>query len=216
MKVLFFIPAIFSCLIVLGQDDIIDNTSYNAAVEAYNEATTEYELENFEASLEGFQNAYALNPNNSDYSFGIASSYYELKNYDSAKAYIKEAIALEPKQPDYHYRAGNIYYHTREYFESFRNYTIAMNNQGRNDIFIDLSNCQFNRGVSALYSRLYEEAIKDFTAVISEENINVNALHMRGVAYYHLDRMDDACKDFTDANGLGHPNSKRYLDKYCE
>ncbi|MEM9338409.1 MAG: hypothetical protein AAGA66_06735 [Bacteroidota bacterium] len=217
MRIFCIVLSILTTIVCLGQtDDAIDNQAYNRAVDAYNDAKEAYEVENYTTSLEGFKLAHELNPNNSDYVFGIATSYYGLEVYDSAEYFIESAINLAPRQADYHYRAGNIYFHQEKYFDAFKNYTMAINYQGRDDVYIDLMNCQFNRGVSALYSRLYEEAIKDFTEVLTTQNTNINALHMRGVAYTRLNRMSEACTSFTDAYNMGHPNSKRYLDKHCQ
>ncbi len=217
MKITCFMSALFIVAICYGQDEnLIDNENYNLAVDAYNQAKAEYEIENYELSLKGFKTAHALNPNNSDYIFGIATSHYGLENYDSAAHFIEIAIGLAPRQADYHYRAGNIYFHQENYFNAFKNYTKAINYQGRDEVVIDVANCQFNRGVSALYSRLYEEAIKDFTDVLSIQTTNINAIHMRGVAYLRLNQKEAACTNFASANNLGHPNSKRYLDKHCQ
>ncbi|MFY0601693.1 MAG: tetratricopeptide repeat protein [Cyclobacteriaceae bacterium] len=214
-RITLFLASFLLVQLSMAQSDMIANVDYNQAVEFHNTAKMQYENDDFNSAISSFSNAIRLNPNSSDYPFGLASSYYEIQQYDSAKKYIELAISLEPNQPDYHYRAGNIYFHTKEYEKAFENYTISLANLS-DDYPIDLGNCYYNKAVSAYYLERYNRAIYDVTQLLKEKPDDLNALHLRGVSQLKIESNSQACRDLKRANDMGNPNSLRYIKKYCE
>lgn len=219
MQLLFLIATLLALHTFSQERDdsfLLDHFDHNKAIEFYKLAKADYEFKDYLAAIVNFRKAATLNPNGADYHYGIASSFYELREYDSAVKYVEQAILLEPNQPDYHYRAGNIYFHLRQHQQAFSNYTIALNNLGANDIFINDVNCSFNRGVSAFYLEKYQQAIEDLTFAIEMDDMNIQAIHMRGVSYLRAGDKELACRDFKNADELGNDTSLNYINKYCK
>ena len=211
-----FVTLILSCslLIAHSQSDIIDNETFNKALEHYNQAVLDFDSEDFKSAIANFRKAHNLNSGNSDYPFGLASSFYEINAYDSAKKYIEIAIQLAPDQPDYHYKAGGIYFKSKDYQKAVHNYNMTLSNLN-DEYFIDLQDCYFNKAVSEFYLEEYSSAISDLTLLINEDSEEYNYIHLRGVSYLKIKKLAEACSDLEKADALGNPNSGQYLAKYC-
>lgn len=200
--------------IAIAQADVIDNKDYNRATESYNAATAAYHNDKSELALELFQKAHKLNPFNADYPFGMATTFYKLKNYDSAASYISKAIELQKDQADYHYQAGNVFFQLKAYSKAIENYTLALGNQGNNEVFINDEICRFNRAISNYSLKRYQETESDLSWIIMRDSLNDMAYHIRGVALLKQDS-DRGSEDLVEAEKLGNSNSRKYLDRYC-
>lgn len=198
-----------------SQENQIDEADYLAAEEAYAEAKAFYQIGEYLESVKSFSKATKLNPNNSDYLFGRAMSYYELKNLDSAKSDIKEAIVLAPNQPDYHLYAGNIYFKSRQYATAIYNYQKAIENQGNEDVYIDVVKAEFNLATCFLLNKSFEKAIASFSKVLEQDDEFGDAYYSRAFAYLKLGEKDLACADFSKALANGVNKAKAKITERC-
>lgn len=194
---------------------VVEETNYTLAADHYNQARTDFEMNEFESALLNFKKAYQLNSNNSDYSFGVAISFYELEAFDSAQKYIDIAIQLEPNQPDYHSRAGNIYFHSRQYQKAVDNYQIALDNLS-DEYPINLHNCYYNKAVSEFYLKDYASAVQDLTFLVKDKPSDFSYIHLRGVSQLKMRKTKEACLDLRKAKELGNEKSQEYISKYCK
>ncbi|NME70840.1 tetratricopeptide repeat protein [Flammeovirga aprica] len=214
-KTILFFFFLLSSQLLSGQETIIENEILNKAIDYYQKAKTEYSNQAYEKALTNFINAYELNPNFSDYSYGVASSYYELKDYANAKKYIEITIKLERNQSDYHLKAGNIYFRMKDYRKAVQNYEITLANLNP-EFPINTQSCYYNKAVSHFYLKDYTNAIHDLIVLIEEDDEDFDAIHLRAVAYLRLGKKDKACVGFNKANELGNKKSQEYIDKYCK
>ncbi|MBD0403001.1 tetratricopeptide repeat protein [Flammeovirga sp. EKP202] len=198
-----------------AQDTIIDSEKINKAIDYYQQAKADYSIKAYDKALNNFILAYELNPNFSDYSYGVASSYYELKDYENAKKYIELTIKLQTGQADYHLKAGNIYFKLKDFRKAVRNYEITLANLNP-EIPINTQSCYYNKAVSHYYLKDYTNAIHDLSVLIEEDQENYNAIHLRAVSYLRLGKMEDACVGFHTAKELGNLKSQEYIDKHCQ
>lgn len=216
MKIFFFLCLCCYAAILQAQEITISEMDYLQAQTDYNKATRYFDYGNYDSAVVSFSKAIAINPNNSDYFFGRATSYNNLGLLAKAAEDMAVAIEMEPDQPDYHYFGANIFFKAKNYKAAVANYTKAIDNQGNNQVSINLTNCFYNRGVSFLMLKNYDKAVQDFTRVITLNSSFAQAYHNRGIALRNLSRREAACADFEQARTLGIEQSQQYLDRYCQ
>jgi tetratricopeptide (TPR) repeat protein len=74
---------------------------------------------------------------------------------------------------------------------------------------------RFNRGLHYLNLEKFNEAILDFNIVINE-NFNLKDSYLyRGLAFYSLNKKNEACSDWMKSKGLGKKESEEFLKIYC-
>src|SRR5262252_9560287 len=71
----------------------------------------------------------------------------------------------------------------------------------------------FERGVAALTSNAYDQAIADFTQAISLNPQRVEAYHNRGIVYSHKGDYDRALVDYTQALTLNPNFIEAYINR---
>jgi tetratricopeptide (TPR) repeat protein len=72
-----------------------------------------------------------------------------------------------------------------------------------------------NRGNILAAQKKYNEAIEDYTAAITYQSDYGVAYYNRAIAYYRLNKMEEACNDVKKAEELNYPIDQKVKDKFC-
>jgi len=195
-------------------------------------------LRNFNAAIEDYNKALALDNKCSDAYLYRGIAYANMKNFNNALADFTQGILIDTNNLNLMFNRGNAQANlgmADSAIASFSN-AIRMNKTwaeaylNRAGIYYSLkqydkaiadytsaSNLSqknplplFNRGVSYLNSQKYNEAVNDFSSVISLQPNMPDAYLNRGVAYLNLSRFEKAVEDCSKYISLNPNNALSY------
>lgn len=98
-----------STRLLSAEDDSLMSNELLEAKTKYIAGLREFELENYDKSLELLTACYVKLPNNSGVNFALADTYFNLDELNNAAYYAKQAINLNPDNPWYHLKLSEIY-----------------------------------------------------------------------------------------------------------
>lgn len=215
-RVIFLVVSSCYSLVSFSQTAEIPIGNFNESIRLYNESREWLDQRtNLNLVIKNCRKAIKLNPTNSDFFYAIASAYSFQNKLDSAQSNILRAIALDDKQSDYYDFAGNVFFKSKNYTEAIENYSLAIQWNELSEVKLNVALCYYNRGVSYLNLKQFENAKSDFSSCINLGGMVVGAYHNRGIVNLKLKRAKDACNDFNKAVDLGSRISQKYIDKYC-
>ena len=210
MKVLTFL------IIILFNLNIINAQVDSKAIRVNNEAYELFNQGRYKEAIVGFNNA--INIDSSYYLFyqNRALSYSLLMNDSSAIKDYKTALRLNPDIADMFYSIANIYQKKNLFEEAYNNYTLAINTALKNNDTSNLYIYYFNRGNNLLETEKYKESIVDFDST-EKAKPNFNDLYQnRGIAEYKIDKLEDACIDWSIASSYDYSDAEKYFNKNCK
>lgn len=77
------------------------------------------------------------------------------------------------------------------------------------------SDLQFRKGLIAYSENKYEKAIEYFLAAYKSDNYNIEALYNKAAINYHLNKKEEACKDWKFLHDLGQVRGINFYNQYC-
>ncbi|WP_187388280.1 tetratricopeptide repeat protein [Seonamhaeicola marinus] len=156
----------------------------------------------------------------------------EIGDYKGAIKDYQKIIAFDPKNTLVLMNIGNNYKRLKQYNKSIYFYTKALQTKGAiksdstylvinspnewdkdSDYFVRKYKIEFERGISYVYSKKYELAIKDLEQPIKYNYETPDALSWIGESYYHLKDTLNARKFLTQASKYGLIDAKELLEK---
>jgi len=117
--------------------------------------------------------------------------------------------ALAKTEREYYMEAGEKY-QAGNYKEAIELYTKAI------DLKPDLAVAYNNRASSEVQLRRYEAALKDYDKAIELAPDFTRAYFGRGLTKILMFNEEEGCADLFKARGLGHPDSKSPIKKFCK
>jgi tetratricopeptide (TPR) repeat protein len=122
------------------------------------------------------------------------NSYFDKEKWDEAIAEYTAAIEIDPENAQAYGNRGAAYAEKGVYKDSIPDYNKAIELDPQNAVLY------YNRAIAYNYMGEYEKAIADCTTVIEELELRNNwAYFQRGIAYFSLNRFNDALNDFYNA-----------------
>jgi tetratricopeptide (TPR) repeat protein len=144
---------------------------------------------NFDAAIEDFTRAIALNPLFAEAFLYKGLAEIEIQNYDQAVKDFTITIELDPSFSDQaHYFRGLTRYYLGEYALAIDDYSIAIR---MNPDFVSF----FQRGKANLKLEEYRRALQDFDIALRLNEEFYEAYLYRGICMYHLEMYDQARAD---------------------
>lgn len=161
--------------------------------DAYNlKGNANYELGNFEESVEDFTKAIEKDPNNAEHYYDRSWTYNKMDRSHSAMLDINKALELEPSNSRFYYSRAGFEYDLGRYKEAIKDYTKAIEINPTAKKYIARGDCYIEL-------EMYNEAIADYTSAIETEPESYVAYHRRGLAKMDLEQFEEAIKDFEKA-----------------
>lgn len=164
----------------------------------YWKAESNYQLNNFEKSLAGYQMFLQLPGAQNTLEFenvkyNLAYNHFKLKNYSDAianfKSYIASSAAEKIRKKDAYLRLGDSYFVTSQYWPAMENYNAAIEMGGNNDY------AQFQKAISYAFVERPEKKIEELILFLKKYPKSVyrdDALYELGNTYVAQNRNEDA------------------------
>jgi len=216
IRLYLLLSLIFLQNIAFGQDETIDELTYNSSKELASSGWNLIAEEKFDHAINLFNQSIELFDGNTDAFVGRSTAYMRLDLLDHAEKDLEKALTLSPNQSDMFYLAGNIFFKMKYYFRATENYSKALRHNSESDIPVDPLNCYYNRANAYFAAEMYRSAINDYSKVIALDEEYMHAYHNRALAYKHREDFENACLDFDKAKELGSQMSDKFIDKYCK
>jgi tetratricopeptide (TPR) repeat protein len=168
-----------TCTIILATDSLNAEMYYKMGLAYMN-------LMPDDKSLDYFQKAAALAPENNLYKYMVAKGLFGKGKNSQAKPLFKNLTETDSLNWTYAYYLTTIYIQEAKYDESLEIYNRFYKNDSANYIFID------KIGFALLRKRNYPEAIEMFSKSLTINDKNINALKNISYIYTYTDRIDTA------------------------
>lgn len=167
----------------------------------------------------------------------------ELSRYEEALTDLNRAIELDPSVPDFFNNRGIVYSRIGDqdraitdfdraiaieatFFRAYCNRGVSKGqSHDLNGAIQDFNRAIelnpwyaeafSNRGNAWALQNNYEKSVLDFTRAIELDPANSRAYFNRGLSYLRLDRRDQACQDWRQAQALGNPAANDVLNLHC-
>lgn len=161
-------------------------------------------------AIDDFNKAIDLAPGNADTYVNRGWVYMnEGKNNEALEDYNK-AIELDPEYEVAYNNRGIYFIHENRNDEAIRDFNKAIKlNPSYAEAYYDRAN------VSMLLKK-YEEAISFYSRAIAFRDHYAEAYYYRGIAEYYSGKKNAACKDLTQAAGLGYQAAADALARMCK
>src|SRR5690554_5174866 len=186
------------------------NPSFTARA-IYWRAESDYQLSNYEKSLNGFKQFQQLSDakNTSEFknlNYNLAYSHFKLKNYADAisnfKGYVGSSEANPTRKKDAYLRLGDSYFVTSQYWPAMENYNLAIE-MGGNEY------ADFQKSISYGFVDRAEQKIEGLTVFVKNYPKSVytdDALYELGNTYVAQNKMNEGISAY-DKLVRDFPNS---------
>ena len=157
-----------------------------------------------------WSNAYKQYPNDGSILDSMADEYGRRGEFDKVEMFAQKSIASGMTSYHTYEIMANIYALKGDLNKSLEMYNKAM------AIDSTVGNIYFNRGITYLNSKRYEEAVRDFTRSMTLESNEkpFKVRGARGMAYIQLKKYDEALEDFNYVIQTSDiPNAGHFLDR---
>lgn len=153
-------------------------------------------------------------------------------DYKGAINDYQKIIEFEPENTMVLMNIGNNYKRLKQYEKSVEFYTKALNTKGAiksdstylvinlpnewdkdSDYYVRKYEIKYERGISYVYLKKYNLAVKDLEEAVKYVEDFPNAMSWIGEAYYHLNDTVNARKYLTQASKYGMLDAKELLEK---
>lgn len=177
----------------------------------------------FDSAISYYQKSIKLNPNQSGvyYSMACIKKYFD-KDTTSALEYFNISIELDSSFCGNFIERGRIYCKRKDFINGIKDYNHAIRLDSNN------YSAYYDRGNASLELKNFQQAYSDFSKIINRtlramaENAPSFAdyfydtsLYYRGFALYSLDRHEEACYDWIEAEKYGVTDTKQLVSIYC-
>lgn len=157
-------------------------------------------IKNYQSAINDYQKALLLTDSDSFKKAAlynnIAINQKKLKQYNLALLSDSTAIAIEPRYTLSNVNRGEIYLYIKKYQLAIENLTVALNGNYSKEQF---SRILSMRGDAKRFSKLYRDAINDYSWAIKLKPNNGEAYWNRAAAYNHNGDYELADADYTKA-----------------
>lgn len=208
-------------LAVYDLDKIIEHDSLNA--QAYNlRANAKAKNNDFKSALADYNTAISLEDNYSTAYYGRGYVRYFLRQETGlAIEDLDEAIRLTENIGDYYNVRGLLKMQQENLKSAYQDFTQAIKLEpNREELYTNRGVCNHNGG-------RYSAAVKDFSQSITllesggklaREALAERAQELyllRGSAFAAMNKLNEACQDFTVAQQKGNKRAANYLRRFC-
>ncbi|MBX2963015.1 MAG: tetratricopeptide repeat protein [Cyclobacteriaceae bacterium] len=142
----------------------------------------------------------------------LERAYFRLlrKDYAGALADYNQAIKLNRLDPEIWLNRGVVKEKLFDLVGAYRDYTEAIELDA---VFVK---AWINRGNILAAQKKYVEAIEDYSAAITYQPDYGVAYYNRAIAYFRLNKMNEACSDLKRAERLNYPVDQKVKDRFCK
>ncbi len=168
----------------------------------YQEGLRKYQSGDYQAAIEDFTQAIALDSQNALAYNKRGDAFYQLGDYEQAKADSSKAIELNPQNANAYYDRGFALYELGKYKEAIADYTKAI------ELNPDNVYAYYGRGLALVKLQENKEANADFSTAIRLKPDYIEAYLERGILRRRLKIYKTAIEDF-DAIIKINPNDAR-------
>lgn len=156
-----------------------------------------------------YSHSIRLEKNNAEPYYNRANIFAKTGKYNEAISDYNKAIEIAGFQSDYLVNRANTWYYLNEFEKAMEDFNLVISKNPKH------TNARLNRGTLCLRMGKYQIAFDDFSEIIGREPGNAEAWLKRGMTILNSHKPSDACKDFEQADKLGHPLAKTFLISYC-
>jgi tetratricopeptide (TPR) repeat protein len=135
-----------------------------------------------------------------------------MKQYDRAIADFSKAVEINPRYAEAYQNRGAARKDLKDYDAAIADFKRAIAiNPTYGDAYVNLGNTLVSAGRLAEAVDIYSRAI-----ALGGDRARVSDLHVkRGIASYGVDDHQGACRDWRQANELGHRGAPELIAEYC-
>jgi tetratricopeptide (TPR) repeat protein len=187
----------------MDETETRDATRRETAVELCSDANTRLSRGDYEAAIQGYDEALKHSPDYVVAYYNRGSAYHHIGALDSAITDFARVLELDPEQVAAYRQRGLIYARKGNYERAIQDYdaALALLSEGRDEhaksstlgaIVYDRANAHFRL-------RSYEQALADYTTALEHARDHVEAYLNRGLTYSALGNYPEALRDFNQA-----------------
>lgn len=172
------------------------------------DANTRFEQGDYQAAIDLYLQAIAINPNDAGYYINLGNAYAALDNLDEAIAQYSQAIVIDPSYALAYTNRGNLYYQQGDYATALNDYNTAI------ELDVSAATAYYGRGLVQYQQDDFLNAIASFSRAIGLNlERSYRAFNARGSAYlYGLQNYRAAENDFERAIELEPRYAPAYLN----
>ena len=176
---------------------------------AFKVAKQAYDKGDMETAISKFRECLAYDPSNSLAGYNLGKIYFDQKQPDLALSYFEDAIQANPKDSASMVAAGLIYFEKNNFDKAKELYDKAIS------IAPHYGKAYFHRGTLFGVYKKYKESKNDLINAVKYDPGNSEIYVNLGLAYFYLQDMKKACKEWKKAAKMGNPKGKQAINAYC-
>ncbi|TVP60499.1 MAG: tetratricopeptide repeat protein [Nodularia sp. (in: Bacteria)] len=173
----------------------------------YEEGLRKYHTGDYQAAVEDFTQAIALDSQNALAYNKRGNAFYQLGDYEQAKADTSKAIELNPQNANAYYDRGFSLYELGKYKEAIADYTKAIELNPGN------AYAYYGRGLALVKMQENKEANEDFSTAIRLRPDYIEAYLERGILRRRLRIHKTAIEDFDAIIKINPDDARPYYQK---
>ncbi|MEA5556641.1 tetratricopeptide repeat protein [Nodularia spumigena] len=173
----------------------------------YQEGLKKYQAGNYQAAVENFTQAIALDSENYSAYNKRGNAFYQLGDYQQAKADTTKAIELNPQNANAYYDRGFALYELGKYKEAISDYTKAIELNSGN------AYAYYGRGLALVQMQENRDANEDFSTAIRLQPNYIEAYLQRGILRRRLKIYRTANQDFDAIIKINPDDARPYYQK---
>ncbi|MDB9348529.1 serine/threonine-protein kinase [Nodularia spumigena] len=173
----------------------------------YQEGLKKYQAGNYQAAVENFTQAIALDSENYSAYNKRGNAFYQLGDYEQAKADTTKAIELNPQNANAYYDRGFALYELGKYKEAVADYTKAIELNSGN------AYAYYGRGLALVQMQENRDANEDFSTAIRLQPNYIEAYLQRGILRRRLKIYRTANQDFDAIIKINPDDARPYYQK---
>ena len=209
---IWFILAGTTSLIAIGMVTLFSQSTQTVVTEisferSYREGLRKYQAGDYQAAVEDFTQAIALDSQNALAYNKRGNAFYQLGDYQQAKIDTSKAIELDPQNADAYYDRGFSLYELGKYKEAIADYTKAIELNSRH------VHAYYGRGLALVQMEENKEANEDFSTAIRLQPDYIEAYLQRGILRRRLRIHRTAIQDFDAIININADDARPYYQK---
>ena len=190
-----------------------------SAIEHCSYANAQLAAGTYEAAIQAYDQALALNPDYVAAYYNRGLAYARLGALDGAIADFTRVVELDAGQVQAYHQRGLVYARKRDYERAVSDYDMALSHRP------DSVSLIYDRAIAFFHLSAYERAIQDYTKVLEQEPDRVDAYLNRGLAYAAIKDYPEALRNYSQAIALDPGRAVSYshrgqayarLERYAE
>ncbi|MFH1005291.1 MAG: tetratricopeptide repeat protein [Bacteroidota bacterium] len=191
-----------------AREMISDNFCWLEAVKIYDDAITNFKLNQYQQAMADVEKAITICPDSVRYLILRGKCYYIFKKFGLAIQDFNKAIKLSPRSnEDVYFNRGITYFELKKYQQAFDDLSKAI------EFNADYSDAYLFRAYSREKLEKPKEALYDYDHVIRLKPDEGLAYFKRGLLKQELNEKKSACRDFKKAEELEYPEAADYVER---